>query len=305
MVGSAIVRALEGRCEPHVITRSHAELDLEDQSAVRRFFETEHPDEVYLAAAKVGGIADNRQHPVAYLARNLAIQTNVIRGAYEYGVRKLLYLGSSCIYPRDCPQPIHESHLLQGPLEPTNEAYAVAKIAGLKLCEAYRREYGSQFVCAMPTNLYGPRDNYHLETSHVLPALIRKIHEAKEAEVPTAQVWGSGKPLREFLHVDDLARACLRLMNGQPDMAVYNIGSGREISIADLARLVARVIDYTGELIFDPKRPDGTPRKLLDCSRMRALGWAPTIDLEAGIAKTYRSFLIETAMSRIPGGQRR
>ncbi|GAA4330598.1 GDP-L-fucose synthase [Pigmentiphaga soli] len=308
MVGSAIVRALESRGTPGIVTRSHGELDLEDQAAVRQFFDRERPDVVYLAAAKVGGILDNDRHPAVYLARNLAIQTNVIRAAYESGVRKLLYLGSSCIYPRECAQPIREDYLLTGPLEPTNEAYAIAKIAGLKLCEAYRREFGSRFVCAMPTNLYGPRDNYHLQSSHVMPALIRKFHEAKKAGAPEVEVWGSGTPLREFLHVDDLARACVHLLESDPPEAVYNVGSGAEIRIAELARLVARIVGYPGNLRFDPARPDGTPRKLLDSSRMRGLGWAPQIDLETGIAMTYRDFLRETGglhMARCADGRYR
>ncbi|OVZ58490.1 GDP-fucose synthetase [Pigmentiphaga sp. NML080357] len=302
MVGSAIRRELERKGYAHLLTPSRHELNLENQAAVQQFFDRERPDVVYLAAAKVGGILDNERHPVAYLARNLLIQTNVIRAAYESGVAKLLFLGSSCIYPRLAPQPMREEHLLTGPLESTNEAYAIAKIAGVKLCEAYRREFGSCFVSAMPTNLYGRGDNYDLERSHVLPALIRKFHEGKLADSPSVTIWGTGQPLREFLHVDDLARACVHLMEGDPDQSIYNIGSGEEISIADLARLVARIVGYEGRLKFDLSRPDGTPRKLLDSSRMRALGWKPEIPLAEGIAVTYRQFLRESgALQRLTG----
>jgi len=295
MVGSAIRRELERKGYVHLLTPSRHELNLENQAAVQQFFDRERPDVVYLAAAKVGGILDNERHPVAYLARNLLIQTNVIRAAYESGVSRLLFLGSSCIYPRLAPQPMREEHLLTGPLESTNEAYAIAKIAGVKLCEAYRREFGSCFISAMPTNLYGQGDNYDLESSHVLPALIRKFHEGKLANAPFVTVWGTGQALREFLHVDDLARACVQLMEGDPDHAIYNIGSGEEISIAELARLVARIVGYEGKIKFDLSRPDGTPRKLLDSSRMRELGWKPEISLAEGIAITYRQFLRESS----------
>ncbi|MDX3905545.1 MAG: GDP-L-fucose synthase [Pigmentiphaga sp.] len=295
MVGSAIRRELERKGYSHLLTPSRHELNLENQAAVQQFFDRERPDMVYLAAAKVGGILDNERHPVAYLGRNLMIQTNVIRAAYESGVSKLLFLGSSCIYPRLAPQPMREEHLLTGPLESTNEAYAVAKIAGVKLCEAYRREFGSCFISAMPTNLYGQGDNYDLESSHVLPALIRKFHEGKVAGASSVTIWGTGQPLREFLHVDDLARACVHLLESDHDHSIYNVGSGEEISIADLARLVAKVVGYEGKLKFDLSRPDGTPRKLLDSSRIRALGWKPEIALADGIAITYKQFLRESS----------
>ena len=295
MVGAAITRELRRRGYEQVLTRSHAELDLENQNQVHRFFSTTPVDVVYLAAAKVGGILANQNHPVDFLYKNLMIQCNVIRAAYAAGVRKLLFLGSSCIYPREAPQPIREDALLTGPLEATNEPYAIAKIAGLKLCEAYQREYGARFICAMPTNLYGPHDNYDLHSSHVLPALIRKFHEGREAGQESVTIWGTGTPLREFLYVDDLAKGCVMLMEHPDAEGIYNIGAGKDISIADLAALVARVVGYQGRIVYDTSKPDGTPRKLMDSSRVQALGWQPTVSLSDGIALAYGHFLRERA----------
>lgn len=300
MVGAAITRELQRRGYGNVITRSRAELDLENQNQVHRFFSTTPVDVVYLAAAKVGGILANQTHPVEFLYKNLMIQCNVIRAAHAAGVRKLLFLGSSCIYPREAPQPIHEDALLTGPLESTNEPYAIAKIAGLKLCEAYQREYGARFICAMPTNLYGPHDNYDLQNSHVLPALIRKFHEGRAAGQDAVTIWGTGAPLREFLYVDDLAQACVMLMEHPDAEGIYNIGAGQDISIADLARLVARVVGYTGEIVYDTSKPDGTPRKLMDSSRMQALGWKPEISLTHGITLAYGHFLRERTQQALP-----
>nr|WP_314361652.1 GDP-L-fucose synthase [uncultured Achromobacter sp.] len=295
MVGAAITRELQRRGYPNVLTRSRAELDLENQNQVHRFFSTTPVDVVYLAAAKVGGILANQNHPVDFLYKNLMIQCNVIRAAYAAGVRKLLFLGSSCIYPREAPQPIREDALLTGPLEATNEPYAIAKIAGLKLCEAYQREYGARFICAMPTNLYGPHDNYDLHSSHVLPALIRKFHEGREAGQDSVTIWGTGTPLREFLYVDDLAKASVMLMEHPDAEGIYNIGAGKDISIADLAALVARVVGYQGRIVYDTSKPDGTPRKLMDSSRVTALGWQPAVSLTEGIALAYQHFLRERA----------
>lgn len=295
MVGAAITRELQRRGYPHVLTRTHAELDLENQNQVHRFFSTTPVDVVYLAAAKVGGILANQNHPVDFLYKNLMIQCNVIRAAYAAGVRKLLFLGSSCIYPREAPQPLREDALLTGPLESTNEPYAIAKIAGLKLCEAYQREYGARFICAMPTNLYGPHDNYDLHSSHVLPALIRKFHEGRESSQESVTIWGTGTPLREFLYVDDLAQACVTLMEHPDAEGIYNIGAGKDISIADLAALVARVVGYHGRIVYDATKPDGTPRKLMDSSRVQALGWRPDVSLVDGITLAYGHFLRERA----------
>lgn len=295
MVGAAITRELHRRGYQHVLTRGRTELDLENQNQVHRFFSTTPVDVVYLAAAKVGGILANQNHPVDFLYKNLMIQCNVIRAAYAAGVRKLLFLGSSCIYPREAPQPIREDALLTGPLEATNEPYAIAKIAGLKLCEAYQREYGARFICAMPTNLYGPHDNYDLHSSHVLPALIRKFHEGREAGQESVTIWGTGTPLREFLYVDDLAKGCVMLMEHPDAEGIYNIGAGKDISIADLAALVARVVGYQGRIVYDTGKPDGTPRKLMDSSRVQALGWQPTVSLSDGIALAYQHFLRERA----------
>lgn len=283
MVGSAIVRRLHGEGYSNLILRSRQELDLTDQSTVDAFFASKRPEHVFLAAAKVGGIHANSTYPAEFIRDNLAIQTNVIHSAWKHGTKKLLFLGSSCIYPRDCPQPIKEDYLLTGPLEPSNEAYAIAKISGIKMCQAYRQQHGFDAVCAMPTNLYGPGDNYHPENSHVVPALIRRFHEAKDARLPEVTVWGSGKPLREFMHVDDLADALLMLMQRYSDAEIMNIGSGEEVSISTLARLIADTVGYEGTLRFDASKPDGTPRKLLDSSRLANLGWRSRISLQQGL----------------------
>lgn len=300
MVGAAITRELQRRGYRNVLTRGRDELDLENQNQVNRFFSTTPVDVVYLAAAKVGGILANQTHPVEFLYKNLMIQCNVIRAAYAAGVRKLLFLGSSCIYPREAPQPIREDALLTGPLEATNEPYAIAKIAGLKLCEAYQREFGARFICAMPTNLYGQHDNYDLHSSHVLPALIRKFHEGRETGQESVPIWGTGAPLREFLYVDDLAQACVMLMEHPQAEGIYNIGAGRDISIADLAKLVARVVGYEGNIVYDSSKPDGTPRKLMDSARMQALGWKPEISLTHGITLAYGHFLRERTHHALP-----
>lgn len=300
MVGAAITRELQRRGYRNVLTRGREELDLENQNQVNRFFSTTPVDVVYLAAAKVGGILANQTHPVEFLYKNLMIQCNVIRAAYAAGVRKLLFLGSSCIYPREAPQPIREDALLTGPLEATNEPYAIAKIAGLKLCEAYQREFGARFICAMPTNLYGQHDNYDLQSSHVLPALIRKFHEGRESGQESVSIWGTGAPLREFLYVDDLAQACVMLMEHPQAEGIYNIGAGQDISIADLARLVACVVGYEGNIVYDSSKPDGTPRKLMDSARMQALGWKPEISLTHGITLAYGHFLRERTQHALP-----
>lgn len=291
MVGSAIVRRLRAAGLGQLVLRERRELDLRDQGAVSAFFDSVRPQYVFLAAAKVGGILANDSHPAEFLRDNLAIQTNVIDAAYRSGTKKLLFLGSSCIYPRLAPQPMPEECLLTGSLEPTNEWYAIAKIAGLKMCQAYRRQYGFRAIAAMPTNLYGPGDNFSLKESHVLPALIRKVHEAKKRGEPEVEVWGTGTPRREFLHVDDLADASMFLMQQYEDEHWINIGSGREISIADLAALVAKVAGYRGALRFNTGRPDGTPRKLLDCAKLTAHGWIPRIGLETGVEATYQWFV--------------
>ena len=296
MVGSAIVRRLQALGARTLLTRTRRELDLRRQSEVERFFEEQHPHYVFLAAAKVGGIEANRTQPAQFLRDNLEIQTHVIDAAYRSGVRKLLFLGSSCIYPRNAPQPMIEEYLLTGALEPTNEWYAVAKIAGLKMCQAYRQELGFDAISLMPTNLYGPGDNFNLNDAHVLPALIRKCFEAKSSRAESVSVWGSGTPRREFLHVDDLADASVFLMNHYSDAAPINVGWGSDITIGELARLIATSVGFQGELRFDPSRPDGTPRKLLDVSRLTALGWRPRIALSDGVAATcewYRAHLAE------------
>jgi GDP-L-fucose synthase len=287
LVGSAIVRRLRADGAQHLLLRDRAELDLRSAVAVERFFAEQRPQQVYLAAAKVGGIEANRSQPAQFLRDNLLIQTNVIDAAQRHGTRKLLFLGSSCIYPRDAPQPMVEESLLTGPLEATNEWYAIAKIAGLKLGQAYRREFGFDAISAMPTNLYGPGDNFDLKNSHVLPALMRKCHEAKEKHASAIEVWGSGTPRREFLHVDDLAAACVYLMQHYSEEMPINVGWGEDISIAELAQLIADTVGFRGALQFDPSKPDGTPRKLLDASRLTALGWRPEIRLKAGLASTY------------------
>jgi GDP-L-fucose synthase len=287
MVGSALVRALRAAGFQNLLLRDRSELDLTRQADVEQFFAAVRPEYVLLAAAKVGGILANDSLPVEFLRDNLAIQNNVVDAAYRNGTRKLLFLGSSCVYPRLAPQPITEASLLTGPLEPTNEWYALAKIAGIKLCEAYRRQYGFNAISVMPTNLYGPEDNFELSSSHVLPALLRKFHEATTRGSATVEVWGSGTPRREFLHVDDLAAACLFLMAQFNEAGWINIGAGTELTIAELARTLARVTGFQGDIRFDTSKPDGTPRKLLDSSRITALGWAPRIELEAGLRSTY------------------
>jgi GDP-L-fucose synthase len=290
MVGSAIVRWLESGGFNNLLTRNHSQLDLANESAVAKFFSEERPTIVIVAAARVGGIKANDDFPVEFLLENLQIQNNVIRSAYESGVRKLLFLGSSCIYPKFAPQPIPETALLSGPLEPTNEAYAIAKIAGVKLCQAFFREYGANFISAMPSNVYGPNDNFDLETSHVLAALLRKAHEAKMRNDQELVVWGTGKPRREFLHVDDLASACLVLLEKYDSPEIINVGCGEDISIRELAELICDVVGFDGELAWDATKPDGTPRKLLDVTRLRALDWKPAIPLRDGIARTYDWF---------------
>ena len=290
LVGSALVRALRAAGQHDLIVRTRHELDLRDQAAVDRFFAEERPEVVLLAAARVGGILANHTYPADFIGDNLLIQQNVVRAAHRHGVAKLLFLGSSCIYPRDAPQPMREQHLLSGPLEPTNQWYAVAKIAGIKLCQAYRRQHGLCAIAAMPTNLYGPGDDFDLESSHVLPALMRKFHEARQTGADQVVVWGTGTPRREFLHVDDLASACLHLLRHYDSDDIINVGTGQDISIRDLAALIADVVGYRGEVGFDPNRPDGTPRKLLDVSRITALGWRPRIRLREGIESTYRWF---------------
>ena len=291
LVGSALVRRLEAGGFNKLLLRDRSELDLTRQDAVEGFFARERPEYVFLAAAKVGGILANSSHPAQFLHDNLVMQSNIIHAAYRNGTRKLLFLGSSCIYPKHAPQPMPEECLLTGPLEPTNEWYAIAKIAGLKMCQAYRREYGFNAISAMPTNLYGPGDNFSLKNSHVLPALLRKFHEAKEAGAAEVEVWGTGTPRREFLHVDDLADACVFLMRHYDAESWVNVGWGRDETIAELAGTISRVVGFEGTLRFDSSKPDGTPRKLLDTRRLTELGWAPRIGLEAGIRSTYEWFL--------------
>ena len=291
LVGSAIVRKLKQDCYTNLVTATSKELDLREQAATRDFFALEQPDYVFLAAARVGGILANNTYPADFIYQNLMIEANVIESARLSGVTKLLCLGSTCIYPKMAPQPLKEEYLLTGPFEPTNEWYSVAKIAGIKMCQAYQRQYGSQFISAMPTNLYGPEDNFDLESSHVMPALIRKFHEAKAANAPTVTVWGSGKPLREFLHVDDCAEACLYLMEHYAGEEIVNIGVGEDISIADLAGVVGEVVGYQGEIVYDSSKPDGTPRKLVDTSKINGLGWQAGIPLREGIKSTYQWFL--------------
>jgi GDP-L-fucose synthase len=291
LVGSAIVRRLRAAGFGNLVLRDRKELNLTRQGAVEDFFATQRPEYVFFAAAKVGGILANDSFPAEFLQDNLVIQTNIIDAAYRNGTRKLLFLGSSCIYPKHAPQPMPEDCLLTGPLEPTNEWYAIAKIAGLKMCQAYRRQYGFNAISAMPTNLYGPGDNFSLKSSHVLPALLRKVHEAKEAGAAEVEVWGTGKPRREFLHVDDLADACFFLMQNYDGDGWVNVGWGRDETIGELADTIRRVVGFSGDLRFDTSKPDGTPRKLLDTTRLTALGWSPKIGLEAGIRSTYEWFL--------------
>ena len=306
MVGSAIVRQLlaAGHDPKSIVTRTHAELDLTDQFAVRAFFNTEKPDQVYLAAAKVGGIYANNTYPAEFIYQNLMLQANVIDAAFKNSVKKLLFLGSSCIYPRQAPQPMAESALLTGPLEPTNEPYAIAKIAGIKLCESYNRQYGAShdvdYRSVMPTNLYGTGDNYHPENSHVIPALIRRFHEAKDNHAPWVTIWGTGTPCREFLYVDDMAAASIHVMNlpkttydqhTSPMQSHVNVGYGSDITIAELARTVGRVVGYQGDIDFDTTKPDGAPRKLMDSSRLKSLGWQARVSLQDGLALAYQDFL--------------
>lgn len=288
MVGSAILRRLQAAGFENFALRTSAELDLRDQAAVQQFFKTEQPAYVFLAAAKVGGILANNRYRAEFLYDNLMIQSNVIHAAWQHGVKKLLFLGSSCIYPKLAPQPLREDYLLTGLLEPTNEPYAIAKIAGIKLCDAYRDQYGCNFISVMPTNLYGPNDNYHPENSHVLPALLRKFHEAKRDGAPSVTLWGTGTPRREFLHVDDLADACYFLMQHYDEPGFINIGTGEDLPILELAQLVKKIVGYTGTIEHDLSKPDGTPRKLLDVSKLLAKGWKAKIDLETGIKQVYQ-----------------
>ena len=291
LVGSAIVRNLESKGFQNIIKKSHGELDLTRQKDVEDFFRLEKPEYVFLAAAKVGGILANSESPAEFFYLNSMIQNNVIHNAFTNNVNKLLFLGSSCIYPKDCPQPIKEEYLLSGYLEPTNEAYAIAKISGLKMCQYYKKQYGANFISCMPTNLYGQNDNFDLRSSHVLPALIRKFHDAKAGQIPFIEIWGTGAPLREFLHVDDMADACVYLMENYNGLEHVNIGTGEEISIKDLAFLIKDIVGYEGELRFDSSKPDGTPRKLSDCTKLNALGWKSRIDLKSGIQSTYEWYI--------------
>lgn len=291
LVGSAIVRNLESKGYTSIIGKTHAELDLTDQEAVARFFEQEKPEYVFLAAAKVGGIHANNTYPADFMMKNLQIQCNVIDSAFKNHVEKLMFLGSSCIYPKMCPQPIKEEYLLSDYLEPTNEGYALAKISGLKMCQFYNKQYGTKYISVMPTNLYGPNDNFDLENSHVLPALIRKIHEAKVENKPAVEIWGTGSPLREFLHVDDMADACVYLMETYEGNDFFNVGTGKDLTIKEVAGMIKEVVGYTGELAFNPSKPDGTPKKLLDVSRLASAGWRYKIELLDGIRATYQWYL--------------
>lgn len=293
LVGSSILRALDRAGYKNVVYRTHKELDLTNFEAVKNFFDRERPEYVFLAAAKVGGIWANKTHKAEFIYENLQIQNSVIKNAYDYGVKKLLFLGSSCIYPRMCPQPIKEEYLLSGYLEETNDAYAIAKISGLMMCRAFRQQYGVDYISAMPTNLYGYNDNFDLESSHVLPALMRKIHDAKKNNVPEVTVWGTGSPLREFLFVDDLADALVFLMNEYSGEEHVNVGTGTDVSIKELAQLICKVVGYKGKLVFDTSKPDGTPKKLLDVSKINSLGWKAAVSLEEGIRKTYEWYLQE------------
>ena len=299
LVGSAIMRALARRECDNIVTRSRAELDLTDQAQVRAFFASEHIDEVYLAAARVGGIHANNSYPAQFIYENMMVQANVVHEAWRCGVKKLLFLGSSCIYPRMAQQPIVEETLMTGPLEPTNEAYAMAKIAGIKMCESYNRQYGTDFRSVMPTNLYGPGDNYHPENSHVIPGLIRRFHEARQSRAESVVIWGTGTPRREFLYVDDMADACVHIMelnratydaNTAPTLSHINVGTGKDVTIGEVADLISNVTGYRGKIIFDTSKPDGTPRKLMDSHKAFALGWSPKIPLKQGLAETYRHF---------------
>jgi GDP-L-fucose synthase len=290
LVGSAIYRKLKNEGYTNIVTRTHKELDLTNQQQTQEFFQKEKPEYVFLAAAKVGGIKANDTYPADFAYINIMIESNVIKASYDYGVKKLLFLGSSCIYPKLCPQPIKEDYLLTGPLEPTNEAYAIAKIAGLKMCQYFNKQYGTNFISVMPTNLYGPNDNFDLETSHALAAILRKFHEAKINNKPHVEVWGTGNPRREFLHVDDLADAVLHLMNNYEGNKPINIGTGEDLTIKELAELIKEVVGYEGEIRFDTTKPDGTPRKLLDVSKLHNAGWKHKITLREGLALTYQWF---------------
>jgi GDP-L-fucose synthase len=297
LVGSALKRKLESKGYTNLIFRTHKELDLTNQQAVNEFFEQEKPEYVFLAAAKVGGILANSTYPAQFIYENLMIESNIIHAAYKYGVKKLLFLGSSCIYPKLAPQPLKEEYLLTGPLEETNEAYAIAKIAGIRLCKHYNQQYGTNFISVMPTNLYGPNDNFDLETSHVMPALIRKFHEAKVNNEPEVVVWGTGKPLREFMHVDDMADACVYLMENYDYSEIgefVNIGVGEDVTISELVELIKEVVGFEGEIRYDTSKPDGTPRKLMDVSRLNGLGWKAKVSLEEGINQAYRSYVRST-----------
>jgi GDP-L-fucose synthase len=300
LVGSAIVRRLGREPGVEILTASRDQLDLRDQAAVNYWFRANRPDYVYLVAGTVGGILANSTRPAEFIYDNMMIHATVVHAAHLFGVKKLLYLGSSCIYPRECPQPMREEHLLGGPLETTNESYAVAKIAGIKLCQAYRRQYGCDFISAMPTNLYGPNDNFDLTSSHVLPALVRKFHDAKVAGRDTVEIWGTGSARREFLHVDDLADACVFLMNRYDEARHINVGTGEDLSIRELAELVRAIVHPSSVLAFDTTKPDGTPRKLLDVSRLHGLGWRHTISLRDGVESTYRWFLDHIDSLRVP-----
>jgi len=299
LVGSAVVRSLESQGFKNLLGRSREELDLTEQGAVRKFFESTRPQAVVMAAARVGGIHANNSHPAGFLRDNLLIQDNVIDAAYRSGVEKFVFLGSSCIYPKLSPQPIKEEYLLTGPLEPTNEWYAIAKIAGVKMCQAYRREFGFNAISLMPTNLYGPGDNFDLQSSHVLPALMRKFHEAKLRDAKSVEIWGTGTPRREFLHVDDLADAVVYLLQNYEGEPIVNIGWGEDLTISELANTIMSVIGYTGGLSFDHSKPDGTPRKLLDVSRLHSLGWRPRISLQSGIESTYAWFKEHASDARL------
>jgi GDP-L-fucose synthase len=305
MVGSAIIRQLNAAGYRNIVTRSRSELDLVEQADVREFFATERIDQVYMAAAKVGGIFANNSYPAEFIYQNLMVEANIIHQAWQAGVKRLLFLGSSCIYPRMAPQPMAENMLMTGVLEPTNEPYAIAKIAGIKLCESYNRQHGTDFRSVMPTNLYGPGDNYHSENSHVIPGLIRRFHEARQNAAPEVTIWGTGAPMREFLYVDDMAAACLHIMeldamtyasNTQPMLSHINIGTGEDIAIRDLAAIIGDVVGYRGRIAFDTSKPDGTPRKLMDVRRLQSLGWRPRIPLREGLALAYADFL--TSMRR-------
>lgn len=291
LVGSALIRKLKEKGFLNLVVRNRQELDLTDQAAVRAFFQSERPDYVFLAAAKVGGIMANSTRPAEFIYENIMIEANIIRAAYENNVKKLLFLGSTCIYPKMAPQPMKEEALLTGALEPTNQAYAVAKIAGIEMCRSFNQQYGTEYISIMPTNLYGPNDNFDLMSSHVLPALIRKFHEAKTAGSETVEIWGTGTPIREFLHVDDLAEACLFLMDHYSGDEIINIGYGEGLSIKDLATLIGEVLGFSGRIVFNPEKPDGTPIKVSDIGRIRSMGWAPKIHLREGIQRTYQWYL--------------